>query len=288
MTYLWSTVCAWGLTISVVILGVCGAMAMFMPGADLLGVSLSHWCVVAFAAMAALAVASANNAAAAAMHAISQPTGWHWPTLAPAILCAAGFAIASNVAVHLGWSVLTASASQPEKLPEPWKVEMAALFLCFAKPAMAWIIEGRRAMDLADQRAAEAAEAAELSAIRQTQRSVTLADQPATRPVSQPFQPKVVEGGRPANQISHVSQSVAGVTAISATVAGAMADRPAEAASFDLPRPEPVSHSEQTFASAEAHAVYLLKNGASQRAVVKQTGLTRYKVGQIAAGAVAA
>lgn len=281
-SYLWSTVCAWGLTISVVILGVCGAMAMFMPGVDLLGVSLSHWCVVAFAAMAALAVASANNAAAAAMHAISQPTGWHWPTLAPAILCAVGFAIASNVAVHLGWSVLTAAASQPEKLPEPWKVELAALFLCFAKPAMAWIIEGRRAMDAADQRAAEAAEAAELSAIRDAQRSAKVAEPEAKRPAIQPFQPKVVEGGRPASQISHVGQSVAGAVAVSATVAGVVADRPAEAASFQPPALEQVSHSQQTWASREAHAAALLKTGLSQRAVVRETGLSRYMVGQIA------
>lgn len=280
-SYLWSTVCAWGLTISVVILGVCGAMAMFMPGVDLLGVSLSHWCVVAFAAMAALAVASANNAAAAAMHAISQPTGWHWPTLAPAILCAVGFAIASNVAVHLGWSVLTASASQPEKLPEPWKVEMAALFLCFAKPAMAWIIEGRRAMDAADQRAADLAEAAELSAIRDAQRSAKVAEPESQRPASQPFRPEVVEGGR---SVSHVGQSVAGAVAVSATVAGVVADRPAEAASFQPPPLEQVSHSQQTWASREAHAAALLKGGLSQRAVVRETGLSRYMVGQIAKG----
>ena len=289
-SYLWSTVCAWGLTISVVILGVCGAMAMFMPGADLLGVSLSHWCVVAFAAMAALAVASANNAAAAAMHAISQPGGWHWPTLAPAILCAVGFAIASNVTVHLGWSVLTASASQPEKLPEPWKVEMAALFLCFAKPAMAWIIEGRRAMDAASQRAADLAEAAELSAIRDAQRSAKVAEPESQRPANQPFQPKVVEGGRPASHVSHVSQigqPVAGALAVSAAVAGVVADRPADTATFELPTLEPVNHSERTYASAEAHAAALLQSGLSQRAVVRETGLSRYMVGQIAKQAAA-
>lgn len=281
-SYLWSTVCAWGLTISVVILGVCGAMAMFMPGADLLGVQLSHWCVFAFATMAALAVASANNAAAAAMHAISQPGGWHWPTLAPAILCAIGFAVASNVAVHLGWSVLTAAASQPEKLPEPWKVEMAALFLCFAKPAMAWIIEGRRAMDAASRRAVELAEAAELSAIREAQRSAKVVDAQPDRPASQPFQPKVVEGGRPANQISHVGQPVAGALAVSAAVAGVVADRPAEAATFELPTLEPVNHSERTYASAEDHAAALLRAGESQRAVGRATGLTRYQVSKIA------
>lgn len=284
-SYIWSTSCAWGLTISVVVLGVCGAMAMFMPGVDLLGAPLFNWCAVAFAAMAALAVASANNAAAAAMHAISRSVGWHWPTLVPAILCAGGFAIASNMAVHLGWSVLAATASQPEALPDAWAVNAAALFLCFAKPAMAWIIEGRKAMDLADQRAAEAAEAAELSAIRNPQRPATVADQPASQPVSQPFRPTVVEGGRPASQFSQIGQSVAGVAAVSASVAGAVADRPAEAATLDLPRLESVSHSEQTFASAEAHAEHLLKQGMSQRAVVRETGLSRYRVGQIASAA---
>lgn len=283
-SYLWSTSCAWALTISVVILGVCGAMAMFWPESRLLGMELSQWCVVAFAAMAALAVASANNAAAAAMHAISRPTGWHWPTLVPAILCAVGFAVASNVAVHLGWSVLAASASQPADLPEAWTVNVAALFLCFAKPAMAWIIEGRRAMDAADQRAAELAEAAELSAIRKAQRPAKVAEPDSQRPASQPFQPKVVEGGRPASHVSQIGQPLAGAAAVSAAVVGVMADRPAEAASFELPTLEPVNHSERTWASAEAHAAALLKNGQSQRAVVRATGLTRYKVGQIADG----
>jgi hypothetical protein len=282
-SYIWSTICAWGLTISVVILGVCGAMAMFMPGVDLLGVQLSHWCAIAFAAMAALAVASANNAAAAAMHAISRPEGWHWPTLAPAILCAVGFAVASNVAVHLGWSVLAASASHPDDLPAAWAVEVAALFLCFAKPAMAWIIEGRKAMDAASHRAAEMAEAAELAAIRKAERPAKVADRSASQPASQPFRPQVVEGGRPTSHVSQPSATVAGVAAISATVAGAVADRPAEAASVQPPRLEAVSHSQRTWPNAEAHAAALLAEGLSRRAVAEQTGLTRYKVGQIAA-----
>lgn len=286
--YLWSTACAWGLTISVVVLGVCGAMAMFMPEADLLGFKLSHWCVVAFASMAALAVASANNAATAGMHAISRPEGWHWPTLIPAAICAVGFAAASNVAVHLGWSVLEGSASRPEALPSPWLINLAALFLCFAKPAMAWIIEGRKAMDATDKRAAEMALQDELSAIRATQQPAKVANaepkRPATQPASQPFQPVVVEGGRPAG---HIGQQVAGVVAVSASVAGTVADRPAEAAMYQPPLVEAVSHSAQTWPNAEAHAAALLAQGKSQRAVVRETGLSRYMVGVIARSAAA-
>lgn len=278
--YLWSTVCAWSLTISVVVLGVAGAVAMFTPDDQLAGFSREQWCVIAFAAMAALSIACANNAAAAAMHAISRPN-WHWPTLIPALVCSIGFAVASNQAVHLGWGVLAEIAAHPDRLPSAEHVDLAALFLCFAKPAMTWIIEGRKAMDAADRAAAEAAEAATLAAIRKSERST----RPADRPVSQPFQPVVVEGGRPANQIS---QSVAGVAAISAGVAGAMADRPAEAATFQPPALEQISHSEQTWPSREAHAAALLKQGKSQRAVVRETGLTRYKVGQIAASKEAA
>lgn len=276
--YLWSTFCAWSLTISVVVLGVAGAMAMFLPAGDLAGLSRDQWCVLAFAAMAALAIACANNAAAAAMHAISRPGGWskwHWPTLAPALACAVGFAVASNVAVHLGWSILAAVAAHPEALPDARQVDLAALFLCFAKPAMAWIIEGRKAMDLSDRQAAEAAEEERLAAIRKADRS-------ASRPARQPFQPEVVEGGRPASHVSQLGQTVAGVAAVSTGVAGAMADRPAEAATFQPPRLEPVSHSAKTWPNREAHAAALLKEGKSQRAVARETGLTRYMVGQIA------
>lgn len=283
-SYLWSTVCAWSLTISVVVLGVAGAIAMFMPADELAGLSRQQWCVTAFAAMAALSIACANNAAAAAMHAISRPGGWmhwHWPTLAPSLICAIGFAFASNQAVHLGWAVLAAMAAHPEDLPPAEQVNTAALFLCFAKPAMAWIIEGRKAMDLADHRAAEVAEEERLSAIRKAERS-------ATRPQRQPFQPEVVEGGRSANQLSQIGQSVVTASAVSATMVGAMTDRPAEAATFELPTIETISHSAQTWPSREAHAAALLKAGKSQRAVVRETGLTRYKVGQIAAGKEAA
>ncbi len=155
--YLLSWGCSWGLTVSVAVLGVAGSVAMFSPDSLLLGVRLDAWCLTAFAAMAALSIACANACAAAAMHAVSRDH-WHWPTLAPALLCAAGFAVASNIAVHLGWSVLAANAARPDLLPDVQLVNNAALFLCFAKPAMAWIIEGRKAMDRTEAGAATKAE----------------------------------------------------------------------------------------------------------------------------------
>jgi hypothetical protein len=152
------------------------------------------------------------------------------------------------------------------------------IFLAALEPALFLLAEhvkeGREALRAAHEKA-ERETAEELAAIR-----ARSASQPATQPKRQPFQPAVVEGGRPASQIS---QSVAGAVAVSATVAGAVADRPAEAASVQPPRLEAVSHSEQTWASAEAHAAALLAEGLSRRAVAEQTGLTRYKVGQIAA-----
>lgn len=155
--YLLSWSCSWGLTVSVAVLGVAGSIAMFSPDSLLFGVRLDAWCLAAFAAMAALSIACANACAAAAMHAVSRDH-WHWPTLAPALLCAAGFAVASNIAVHLGWSVLAADAARPDLLPDVQLVNNAALFLCFAKPAMAWIIEGRKAMDRAEAGAAAKAD----------------------------------------------------------------------------------------------------------------------------------
>jgi hypothetical protein len=66
-----------------------------------------------------------------------------------------------------------------------------------------------------------------------------------------------------------------------------VADRPAEAVNHQPPVAEIISHSEQTWPSAEAHAAALLRNGLSQRAVVRETGLSRYMVGVIAKAAAA-
>jgi hypothetical protein len=159
-----------------------------------------------------------------------------------------------------------------ERNGEPMVIFMAAL-----EPALFLLAEhvkeGREALRAAHEKN-ERELADELAEIRRRS-----ANAEPKRPVSQPFRPEVVEGGRSASQIG---QSVAGAVAVSATVAGVVADRPAEAASFQPPALEQVSHSQQTWASREAHAAALLKSGLSQRAVVRETGLSRYMVGQIA------
>lgn len=170
-SYLWSVVCAWALTIAVGALTVAGVLAMFMrlgPDGD---AALRTLCVISFAAVAGLALANANNAAAAAMHAMTRGTHWkqwHWPTLLPALICAAGFCLSSVIGVHLGWEIMTRGATHAE-LPEAPQVLIAAAFLAFAKPAMSWVIEGRRAMDKADADAAEALENTRLDALRQAE-----------------------------------------------------------------------------------------------------------------------
>ena len=161
-----------------------------------------------------------------------------------------------------------------ERNGEPMVIFMAAL-----EPALFLLAEhvkeGREALRAAHEKN-ERELAEDLADIRRRS-----ANAEPKRPASQPFRPEVVEGGR---SVSHVGQSVAGAVAVSATVAGVVADRPAEAASFQPPPLEQVSHSQQTWASREAHAAALLKGGLSQRAVVRETGLSRYMVGQIAKG----
>lgn len=166
--------------------------------------------------------------------------------------------------------------------------EPMVIFLAALEPALFLLAEhvkeGREALRAAHEKN-ERELAEELAAIRGRSANAE-PKRPANRPASQPFQPVVVEGGRPAAEISQpASRSashVAGAVAVSATVAGVVADRPAEAVEFQPPQLKPAIHSEQTWASPEAHAAALLASGLSQRAVVRQTGLSRYKVGQIA------
>ena len=115
-SYTFSSFCAWGLTGSSAALGLVGVLGMFTPNGQILGLDRTGWCVIAFAAVMAFAILQVNNMAEAAMHAIDRPGGfrrWHWPTLVPAIICAAGFAVGANIGAHLGWQILRASAVQP-------------------------------------------------------------------------------------------------------------------------------------------------------------------------------
>lgn len=168
--YLWSVACAWGLTTAVAVLTVSGVLAKFLPAQSAAGAPLRVICVLAFACVAALAIANANNAAGAAQHAASHPAGINWPILIPATLCAFGFAGASLIGIDLGWNVMAHGAS-PTDMPETGHVLAAGGFLGLAKIAMSWIIEGRRSMDKADAAVADAAHREELSAIRAADRA---------------------------------------------------------------------------------------------------------------------
>ncbi|MBL8549243.1 MAG: AsnC family protein [Hyphomonadaceae bacterium] len=170
-SYVFSVSCAWALTIAVGAMTVAGVLAMFLRLGSPWDARLHALCVFAFAAVAGLALANANNAAAAAMHAMTRGKtwrDWHWPTLLPALVCAGGFCFASVIGVHLGWEIMTQGTAHRE-LPDPRQVLLAAAFLAFAKPAMSWVVEGRRAMDKADAEAAEAAEDARLDSIRRSE-----------------------------------------------------------------------------------------------------------------------
>jgi hypothetical protein len=54
---------------------------------------------------------------------------------------------ATNVGVHMGWEIVIANAPLGAKLPPAVVVDAVFYIFAFAKPAMAWIVEGRKAMD---------------------------------------------------------------------------------------------------------------------------------------------
>ena len=76
--------------------------------------------------------------------------------LLPALLCCIGFAFATNIGVHMGWEIVKVNAPAGAHLPPAFTIDAVFYIFAFAKPAMAWIVEGRKAMD------AEAASAAAL------------------------------------------------------------------------------------------------------------------------------
>lgn len=159
---------------------------------------------------------------------------------------------------------------------QPMVIFMAAL-----EPALFLLAEhvkeGRETLRTAHEKQ-ERELAEELATIRQRAANAE-PQRPADQPVFSQPRLELVEGGR---QVADAGRTVAGVAAISASVAGVVADRPAEAASFQPPALPAVSHSEKTWASAEAHAAALLGQRIAQREVARVTGLSRYRVGQIA------
>ncbi len=164
--YTWSSIFAWGLTLSGATLATGGVIGMFWPQMD-----ISWLCVIAFAAMMAFGIGLVNCAASGAMHAIkhrkSDGGRVDYAVLLPALLCCLGFAFATNIGVHMGWEIVKANAPAGAHLPPAATVDIVFYIFAFAKPAMAWIVEGRKAMDaeaMANRREQRRREAAELAA----------------------------------------------------------------------------------------------------------------------------
>ena len=163
--YTWSSIFAWGLTLSGAVLATGGAIGMFWPHLD-----ISWMCVVAFAGMMAFGIGLVNCSAAGALQAIKhrKPDGRQveWAVLIPALVCTLGFVFATNVGVHMGWEIVIANAPADAKLPPAMVVDSVFYIFAFAKPAMAWIVEGRKTMDAeayAAHRAARRQEANEIA-----------------------------------------------------------------------------------------------------------------------------
>jgi len=163
-TYLWSYLLSWGLTVSGGTLAVVSVLAYFMPGTIIPPDISRLLCVIAFAGMVGFSVACANCTAAAAQHAISASKFYVW-TFWPALICTFGFCVTTGIGVHLGWSLMTQGITSHD-LPDAMLVNAAAVFIALAKPAMNWIIEGRRGIDRDASDAAEVAENARLDAVR--------------------------------------------------------------------------------------------------------------------------
>ncbi len=163
--YTWSSIFAWGLTLSGAVLATGGAIGMFWPHLD-----ISWMCVVAFAGMMAFGIGLVNCSAAGALQAIKhrKPDGRQveWAVLIPALVCTIGFVFATNVGVHMGWEIVIANAPEGAKLPPAVIIDSVFYIFAFAKPAMAWIVEGRKSMDAeayAAHRAARRQEANEMA-----------------------------------------------------------------------------------------------------------------------------
>jgi len=164
--YTWSSIFAWGLTLSGATLATGGVLGMFWPQMD-----IGWLCVGAFAAMMAFGIGLVNCAASGAMHAIKHRKAdggkVDYAVLLPALACCVGFAFATNIGVHMGWEIVKINAPAGAHLPPAFTIDAVFYIFAFAKPAMAWIVEGRKAMDAEDY------------AVRQAQRRKEAADMAA-------------------------------------------------------------------------------------------------------------
>lgn len=185
-TYTWSSIFAWGLTLSGATLATGGVIGMFWPALD-----IGWLCIIAFAGMMAFGIGLVNCSAAGALQAIkhrkSNGRQVDWAVLVPALACCLGFAFATNIGVHMGWEIVKTHAPIDAKLPAAVTIDAVFYIFAFAKPAMAWIVEGRKAMDTEDYAARQAArrrEAAELAATEFARAQLVKADATGIAPAA--------------------------------------------------------------------------------------------------------
>lgn len=145
--YFFSRGIGWALTACVGLQLVAGILAVFIP--DDLGISarvLRATCAFGFAGTCLFALAAGNCCAAHACAAFSMGrAGRH--VFVPAAMLSVLFCGAALLGVDLGWAVLKADDGHPAALPWDGFVVAASFLLAPAKPALAWIVEGRIALD---------------------------------------------------------------------------------------------------------------------------------------------
>jgi hypothetical protein len=226
--YRWSSIFAWGLTLSGAALATGGVIGMFWPH-----LNISWLCVVAFAGMMAFGIGLVNCSAAGALHALkhrkTDGRQADWAVLAPALACCLGFVFATNIGVHMGWEIVKVNAPDGARLPPNVTVDIVFYIFAFAKPAMAWIVEGRKAMDAEDeaariaQRRKEAAElaAAESAASRKTKKAPAIRAAAKRAAETQEKTEKDTAGSAMASEIERVREMMAKASALKENAKGA-------------------------------------------------------------------
>jgi hypothetical protein len=145
-SYAWSNFFAWGLTLSGAALAMCGVIGMFAPETNVLALAVG-----AFAGMMVFGIGLVNCSASACLQALKHRKAGggqvDWAVFLPGVVTTLGFMFATNVGVHLGWSTLVAQAPAGAQLPGEGTINLVFYIFAFAKPAAAWLIEGRKAMD---------------------------------------------------------------------------------------------------------------------------------------------